>query len=155
IRAHEIGWQNAKHRKQWSNTLAKYVSPVFGSVAVQDVDVSLVIKAIEPIWGVKPETASRVRGRIEAVLDWAKVRGFRTGENPARWRGHLDHVLPARSKVRRVKHHAALPYAELGAFIKNLRACEGAASAALEFLILTVGRTGEVIGARWPEIDFK
>src|SRR5262249_46349333 len=100
---------------------------------------------------------SRARGKA-STMNWeyiTKVRGFRTGENPARWRGHLDHVLPARSKVRRVKHHAALPYAELGAFIKNLRACEGAASAALEFLILTVGRTGEVIGARWPEIDFK
>jgi integrase len=153
IRAHEAGWRNAKHRKQWTGTLANYVSPVFGSLPVQDVDVALVTKVLEPIWSVKPETANRVRGRIEAVLDWAKVRGFRDGENPARWRGHLDHLLPARSKVRQVKHHAAMPYDQLGAFMESLRGCEGVAATALEFLILTVGRTGEVIGARWLEID--
>src|SRR5215813_4324957 len=100
-----------------------------------------------------PETASRVRGRIETVLDWARVRGFRDGENPARWRGHLDHLLPAKSKVRQVKHHAALPYDEVGAFMKDLQIADGVAAKALEFLILTVSRTGEVIGARWPEID--
>jgi integrase len=115
--------------------------------------VALVTKVLEPIWSVKPETANRVRGRIEAVLDWAKVRGFRQGVNPARWRGHLDHLLPARSKVRQVKHHAAMPYDQLGAFMKSLRRCEGVAATALEFLILTVGRTREVIAACWLEID--
>jgi integrase len=155
IRAHEGSWRNEKHRKQWSNTLATYVSPVFGSLPVQDIDVALVMKVLEPVWSLKPETANRVRGRIEAILDWAKVRGFRAGENPARWRGHLDHLLPARSKVRQVKHHAALPCDDLGGFMKDLRGCESVAAAALEFLILTVARTGEVIGARWPEIDFK
>jgi integrase len=154
IRAHESSWRNMKHRKQWNSTLAKFASPVFGSIAVQDVDVALVTKVIEPIWNSKPETANRVRGRIEAVLDWAKVRGFREGENPARWRGHLDHLLPARSKIRRVKHHAALPYEQLGIFMKDLRTREGMAAAALEFLILTATRTGEVIGARWNEVDF-
>jgi integrase len=155
IRAHEGSWRNAKHRKQWSSTLATYVLPVFGSLPVQEIDITLLMRVLEPIWSLKPETANRVRGRIEAILDWAKVRGFRAGENPARWRGHLDHLLPARSKVRQVKHHAALPYDELGALMKDLRGCEGVAAAALEFLILTVARTGEVIGARWPEIDFK
>jgi integrase len=155
IRAHEGSWRNEKHRKQWSSTLATYVSSIFGSLPVQDVDVALVMKVLEPVWSLKPETANRVRGRIEAILDWAKVRGFRVGENPARWRGHLDHLLPARSKVRQVKHHAALPYDELGGFMKDLRGYEGVTASALEFLILTVARTGEVIGARWQEIDFK
>jgi len=155
IDAHKVGWRNAKHAQQWTNTLAAYVYPAFGSVPVGDVDVAMVMKVLEPLWTTKPETAGRVRGRIEAVLDWSKVRGFRAGENPARWRGHLDHLLPARSKVRQVKHHAALPYAELTAFMKELRTNEGTAAAALEFLILAAGRTGEVIGARWLEIDFK
>jgi integrase len=122
---------------------------------VQAVDVGLVMKAIEPIWTAKPETAGRVRGRIESVLDWATARGYRQGENPARWRGHLDHLLPARSKVQRVEHHAALPYAELAAFMDELRQQEGIAARALEFAVLVVGRTGEVIGAKWSEIDFK
>src|SRR5262249_14531723 len=155
MRAHEASWQNPKHCQQWRNTLASYVSPVFGSVSVQEIDVALVTKVLEPIWNVKPETAGRVRGRIETVLDWARVRGFRDGENPARWRGHLDHLLPAKSKVRQVKHHAALPYDEVGAFMKDLQIADGVAAKALEFLILTVSRTGEVIGARWPEIDLK
>ena len=154
IRAHEVSWQNAKHRQQWQNTLAAYVSPKFGSVPVGEVDVGMVMKAIEPLWKTKPETAGRVRGRIEAVLDWAKARGFRDGENPARWRGHMSNLLPARRKVRAVKHHAALPYPEIGAFVADLRSRQGAAAAALEFLILTAARTGEVIGARRSEIDF-
>jgi integrase len=111
------------------------------------------MKALEPIWQTKPETASRLRGRIEAVLDWAKVRGFREGENPARWRGHLDKLLPARSKVRKVEHHPALPYDELADFVAVLRSQEGIAARALEFLMLTATRTGEVIGARWDEVD--
>jgi integrase len=154
IDSHAVGWRNAKHAQQWTNTLATYVYPEFGSVPVGDVDVAMVIRVLEPIWTTKPETASRVRGRIEAVLDWAKARGFRAGENPARWRGHLSNLLPSSSKVQAVKHHPALPYAEIGAFMADLRGREGAAADALEFLILTVARTGEVIGARWPEVDF-
>jgi integrase len=122
---------------------------------VQAVDVGLVMKVLEPIWTTKPETASRFRGRIEAVLDWATVRGYRKGENPARWRGHLDKLLPARSRVRKVEHHPALGYDELSDFIAVLRDQEGIAARALEFLILTATRTGEVIGARWDEIDLE
>jgi integrase len=154
IDSHTAGWRNAKHAQQWTNTLASYVYPEFGSAPVGDVDVAMVMKVLEPLWTTKSETAGRVRGRIEAVLDWAKARGFRDGENPARWRGHLSNLLPARSKVRAVKHHAALPYTEIGAFMADLRGREGAAAAALEFLILTAARTAEVIGGRWPEIDF-
>jgi integrase len=153
IKAHEPSWRNAKHRQQWTNTLATYVFPTFGAVSVSNVDVAMVMKVIEPLWATKPETAGRVRGRIESVLDWAKARGFRDGENPARWRGHLSNLLPAQSKVRAVKHHAALPYTEAGAFMVDLRSREGTAAAALEFLILTASRTNEVIGARWSEID--
>jgi integrase len=111
------------------------------------------MKAVEPIWSVKSETASRVRGRIESVLDWATARGYRKGDNPARWKGHLDHLLPARAKVQRVEHHPALPYRELGAFMVDLRQREGLAARALEFCILTAARTGEVVGATWSEID--
>ena len=153
VDAHKAGWRNAKHRQQWTNTLATYVSPKLGSVSVADVDVAMIMRVIEPLWTIKPETAARVRGRIEAVLDWAKARDFRDGENPARWRGHLSNLLPARAKVRAVKHHAALPYGEISAFMADLRTREGVAAAALEFLILTAARTGEVIGARWPEIE--
>jgi integrase len=120
---------------------------------VQAVEVGLVLKAIEPIWTEKPETAGRVRGRIESVLDWATARGYRRGENPARWRGHLENLLPYKAKVRRVEHHAALPYAEISAFMVALRQQEGVAARALEFAILTAARTGEVIGARWEEIN--
>jgi integrase len=155
IDAHKTGWQNAKHSEQWPSTLNTYASPVFGSLPVQAIDVGLLMKALEPIWQTKPETASRLRGRIEAVLDWATVRGYRKGENPARWRGHLDKLLPAPSKVRRVEHHAALPYDELADFSLALRSQEGIAARALEFLILTAARTGEVIGARWDEVDLE
>lgn len=155
INAHEPSWKNDKHRQQWRNTLATYVSPIFGNLPVQDVDLDNVMKVIEPLWSKKTETARRVRGRIEVILDWARVRGYRTGENPARWRGQLDHLLPARSKIRTVKHHAALPYAEIGDFMRELRKMLGNSAAALEFLILTVARTSEIIYARWPEIDLK
>lgn len=154
IAAHKAGWRNPKHRAQWPSTLAAYVYPVFGSLPVQAIDVALITKAIEPIWTAKPETASRVRGRIESILDWAAARGYRHGDNPARWRGHFDKLLPQKSKVRRVKHHAALPYTEIGNFMTALRQQDGIAARALDFAILTVGpRTGGVIGARWPEID--
>lgn len=153
IGAHKAGWRNPKHAAQWPATLGAYVYPVLGGLPVQAVDVGLVMKAVEPIWAVKPETASRVRGRIESVLDWATARGYRTGDNPARWRGHLENLLPRRSKVARVEHHAALPYGEIGAFMAALRQQEGTAARALEFAILTAARTGEVIGATWAEID--
>jgi integrase len=153
IASHKAGWRNPKHAAQWPATLGTYVYPVFGSLPVQAVDVGLVMKAIEPIWVQKPETAGRVRGRIESVLDWATARGYRHGENPARWRGHLENLLPKKSKVRRVEHHAALPYPEIGAFTAELRQQEGVAARALEFAILTAARTGEVIGAKWDEID--
>ena len=154
IAAHRAGWRNTKHALQWKNTLATYVSPVFGKLAVRAIDVGLVIKALEPIWSAKPETASRVRGRIEAVLDWAAARGFRDADNPARWKGRLDKLLPRRSKVRAVEHHAALPYDKVGSFMVELREREGVAARALEFAILTATRTSEVLGAQWSEIDF-
>jgi len=121
IAAHRAGWKNDKHAAQWPSTLATYVNPVFGSFPVHAIDVGLVMRALEPIWNEKPETASRVRGRIESVLDWATARGYRQGENPARWRGHLENLLPKKSKVRRVEHHAALPYPEIAAFMAALR----------------------------------
>jgi integrase len=153
IAAHRAGWKNAKHAAQWPSTLATYAYPIFGELAVQAVNVALVTQVLEPIWEQKPETASRVRQRIEAVLDWAAARGYRHGENPARWRGHLETLLPAPSKIRRVQHHAALPYAEIGAFMAALREQEGMAAYALQFAILTATRTKEVIGARWDEFD--
>lgn len=153
IGSHEAGWRNPKHRAQWPATLMAYVYPAFGALPVAAIDTALVMKAVEPIWTKKPETASRVRGRIESVLDWAAARGYRQGDNPARWRGHLDNLLPKRSKVRRVEHHAALPYPEIGEFTAALRGQEGIAARALEFLILTAARTGEVIDAKWEEFD--
>lgn len=155
IAAHEPSWKNEKHKQQWRNTIAAYVSPVFGNTRVQDIDLDLVMKVIEPIWNKKTETARRIRGRIEVILDWAKVRGYRSGENPARWRGQMDQLLPARSKLNSIKHHAALPYAEIPDFMKALRASVGNSAAALEFLILTAARTSEVIYAKLSEIDFK
>jgi integrase len=155
IEANKAGWKNAKHAAQWKNTLDTYAVPVIGALPVQAIDTGLVLQVIEPIWREKPETANRVRGRIEAVLDWAKVRGFRAGDNPARWRGHLEKSLPKRSRVRRVEHHAALPYTEIGAFVARLREQRGVAARALEFSIYAVARTGEVTGAQWPEFDLK
>jgi integrase len=155
IAAHEASWKNEKHKQQWRNTIATYVSPVFGNTPVQDVDLDLVLKVIEPIWTKKAETARRIRGRIEVILDWARVRGYRSGENPARWRGQMDQLLPARSKVASVKHHSALPHSEVSEFMEELRLLSGSSAAALEFLILTAARTSEVVYARWTEIDFK
>jgi integrase len=155
VAAYRAGWRNAKHAAQWSTTVETYADPVIGSLPVQKIDTALVMKIVEPLWSKKPETAARLRGRIEAVLDWATARGYRQGENPARWRGHLDKLLPARGKVRKVKHHAALPYDELPEFMAALRAQDGVSARALEFLILTAARTGEVIGARPNEIKDK
>ena len=153
ITAHSAAWKNQKHVAQWKATLRTYVSPVFGSLPVQVVDVALIMKVLEPIWTTKPETAARIRGRIESVLNWAKARGYRAGENPALWKGHLSNLLPAHSKIAKVKHHAALPYDETSQFIDALRQQGGVAPLALEFAILTAARTGEIIGARWTEID--
>jgi integrase len=153
IASHRAGWRNGKHTAQWGATLSTYAYPIIGGLPVQAVDTGLLLKVLEPIWTAKPETASRVRGRLESILDFAKVRGERDGENPARWRGHLDKLLPAHSKVRQVEHHAALPYAELPAFLASVREQEGVAALAMEFLILTAARTGEAIGAPWAEVD--
>lgn len=153
IKTHAAGWKSSVHHMQWETTLATYVSPVFGSLPVQAVDVGLVMKAIEPIWTTKPETAARIRGRIESVLNWAKARGYRTGENPALWKGHLQNLLPARGKVKAVKHHAALPFDQTAQFMFSLARQEGTAARALEFTIFTAARTGEIVGARWAEID--
>jgi integrase len=155
IAAHRAGWRNVKHAGQWEATLSTYAYPAVGALSVQAVDTGLVLAVIEPIWSTKPETASRLRGRIESVLDWAAARGFRKGENPARWRGHLDHLLPAPSKVRRVKHHAALPYDDMSAFMPALRAQAGVAARALEFTILTAARTSDTIGAKWSELNLR
>jgi integrase len=153
IDAHAVGWRGGKSRSQWEQSLTDYVYPVLGHLAAQTVDVGLVLKAVEPIWAEKPETASRVRGRIESILDWAAARGYRQGDNPARWRGHLENLLPARSKVRRVEHHAALAYGELPAFMAAVRQQEGVAARALEFAILTASRAGEALGVKWSEFD--
>jgi integrase len=151
--AHEASWRNPKHRQQWRNTLRDYVLPEIGVLPVGSVDSGAVTKIIEPLWREKTETASRVRGRIESILDYAKARGWREGENPARWRGHLDHLLPKRSKVQQVEHHEALPWRKVGAFMTRLRRHSGISARCLEFLILTAARSGEVRGARWSEID--
>jgi integrase len=150
---HESKWRNAKHRDQFLSSLKTYAFPVLGSLDVSAVDTALVLKVIEPIWKEKTVTADRVRSRIESVLDWASVRDHRSGDNSARWRGHLDQVLPARSAVARPVHHPALPYAQIGEFMAKLRARAGVSPRALEFLILTAARTGEVTGATWDEID--
>lgn len=153
IDSHGDSWRNPKHRAQWNSTLETYVYPVVGNLHVRDVSQEHVMKILEPIWKTKNETASRVRGRIESVLDWAMVRGYRSGDNPARWKGHLDHLLPAASKVRKVEHRKALPFSEMPAFMKELRSQAGMAARALEFAILTAARSGEVRGATWAEID--
>jgi integrase len=155
IAAHEPSWRNAKHRQQWRNTLDTYAAPLLGKMPVAQVGVGEVMRVLEPLWRQKTETASRLRGRIEAVLDYAAARGWRSGENPARWRGHLDNLLPARSKVAKVEHHSALPWREVGTFTAALAKEEGVSALALRFAILTAARTGEVIGARWLEFDIQ
>jgi integrase len=153
--AHRAAWKNDKHAAQWTATLETYAYPALGEVSVQAIDTASIMKVIEPIWATKPETANRVRGRIESILSWATVRGYRHGENPARWRGHLDKLLPSRSKVRKTRHHSALAYAELPQFMAKLREQDGMAARALEFTILTAARTGETIGARRAELNIR
>jgi integrase len=154
IGANEASWRNEKHRQQWRNTLASYVYPGIGELPVAGIGTAHVLKVLEPIWLDKPETASRIRGRIETVLDAAKARGYREGENPARWRGHLAQILPPRSRLAR-GHHKAMPYEAIPVFIENLRKREAMAALALEFLILTATRTNEVLGATWSEVDLE
>jgi integrase len=153
IDGHAPSWRNPKHAAQWGATIETYANPVFGDLPVGDVATTHVLAAIEPIWLDKPETASRLRGRVERILDFAKTRGWRAGENPAAWKGHLALTLPARSKVRKVEHHAALPWREIGDFVLALKDQQGVGARALRFAILTAARSGEVRGARWSEID--
>lgn len=150
---HEAGLRNAKHRQQWRNTMATYAYPHMGEVAVGMVATAHVLAALQPIWTEKPETAARVRGRVEAVLDFARSLDLRNGENPARWKGHLSNALPSRAKVAPVEHHAALPWRDVAAFLTALRAQPGIAARALELAILTAARSGEVLNAKWPEFD--
>jgi integrase len=155
IASHETGWRSSVHRQQWRKSLAAHVYPIIGALRVAAIDTALVLKVLEPLWTKKPETASRVRARIERVLSWAKVRGYREGENPAAWRGHSDQLLPPKRKVRQVAHHAAMPYREIGTLMAKLRFEASLSARAFEFLILTATRTGEALGARWDEIDLE
>lgn len=153
IRDKSVEWSNAKHEKQWGSTLSRFVYGVFGDMPVDMIETRHVLEAIKPIWASKTETATRVRQRIETILDAAKAEGLRKGDNPARWKGHLSHILPKPSKIKKVKHHAALPYQELGDFMGDLYERENVAAKGLAFLILTAARTGEVIGATFDEVD--
>jgi integrase len=150
----EAAWKNHKHRLEWRTSLKVYASPVIGALPVGSIDTSHVTKVLDPIWHEKTETASRIRGRIERVLDWARVRGYRAaGENPARWRGHLEETYPARGKVQPVKHHAAVPIDAMPALYGRLGESDDVATLALRFIILTAARAGEAVGATWPEVD--
>lgn len=151
--AHESSWRNAKHQSQWQQTLEGIAYPVLGHMLVRDVDLPAVMSVLEPIWKSKTETASRLRGRIEMVLDWAAARGYRSRENPARWRGYLDKLLAAPKKIKRTAHYKAIPVAEIGAFMVRLREQTGTGAKALELAILTAARSGEVRGAKWSEFD--
>ena len=153
LASHEGGWKNAEHRRQWRASIERDVLPVIGDLAVDDIGTPHIIKVLEPIWKAKPETASRTRGRIERVLAWATVRGFRSGDNPARWRGHLQEMFPAVGKIAKVNHHEAMAYVDMPGFMSKLRECDHIAARALEFTILCATRTGETLGATWSEIS--
>lgn len=153
IAAHRAGWRNPKHAEQWTATLQHYAYPTVAKLSVAAITTDHVVRILKPIWETKTETASRVRGRIEAVLDYAKVRGWRAGENPAAWRGHLDHILPARSKVKRVEHHPAVPWRDLPTVMARLGSSSGMSACCLRFIIFTAARSSEARGARWCEID--
>ena len=155
IEAHLVGWKNPKHGQQWENTLAAYASPIIGSLPVASVDTARVMAILSLIWSEKTETASRLRGRIENVLDWATTSGYREGVNPARWKGHLENLLATISKPLRTKNHPSLPWQQMGAFLAELRTRQGIAARAVEFAILCAARSGEVRGARWSEIEAK
>ena len=155
IKIHADSWSNDKHRKQWERTLAAYAFPVVGKLSLRHIRQEHILKILEPIWTTKTETATRVRGRIESILDWAKVKGLRTGENPAAWKGHLDHMLPAPTRLKNVEHLAAVPVREMPGFMVKLRQASGTAAQALEFLILTAARSGEVRGITWQEVSLE
>lgn len=155
IEAHRRAWKNAKHAQQWENTLATYAAPIIGQLSPAEITTGHVLEILQPIWAEKTETASRVRNRIELILDAAKAKGLRDGENPARWRGHLDKLLPKRSKVQARQHHAALPWSELPAFMVELAAHDDLTYQAMRLTILTACRTSEVLGATWTEIDLE
>ena len=148
-------WKNAKHAQQWNNSLDAYAFPIFGELPISDINTDLILRALEPIWITKSETASRVRQRIETIWDYGKARNYVSGENPARLRGHLDKILSKTAKVKRVRHFPALPYEDIGIFLQELRQRKGYSALALEFLILTAARTSEIIGAKWAEIDLE
>jgi integrase len=153
IAAHEAGWRGDRSRSQWTASLEQYVYPKIGNLSVADVDLACVLSVVEPIWTLVPETARRVRNRVELILDWATARGLRQGDNPARWRGLLENLLSEQRRAQAVNHLAAVPYQQIGAFMEKLRAQEGIAAKALEFLILTASRSSEALGAKWSEID--
>lgn len=153
LEAHEAAWSNPKHRQQWENTLSTYAGPKIGQLLVRDIELPHVLSVLEPIWREKTETASRLRGRMESVLDWASARGYRTGPNPARWKGHLDKLLPAPGRIAKTDHHRSLPHEDMPAFFAALGQQDGAGARALEFVILTAARSGEVRGATWDEFD--
>lgn len=154
ISDHKAEWKNPKHLQQWENTLATYASPVIGKLPIGKIATADIKRILNPIWTTKNQTASRLRGRIEAVIDWATAHELRTGDNPARWKSHLEHLLAKTTPDQRAnKHHAALPHALIPAFMKTLAQQEGMSRWSLEFLILTACRTSEVTGARWGEID--
>ncbi len=155
IKAKKEEWKNKKHIKQWESTLEQYAYPVIGTMQVKDVELSHIVKILEPIWKTKTETAVRLRGRLESVLDWAAVRQYRSQENPARWKGYLDKILASPNKIKTINHFKALPPKGVGAFISKLREQEGTGARALEFLVLTAARSGEVRGATWQEINLK
>jgi integrase len=153
IEGHEDGWRNAEHHRQWITSLEQYVYPHIGDLPVDEIATPHIVKVLEPIWRTTPETASRVRGRIERVLGWATVREFRSGDNPARWRGHLQELFPSKGKIQQIKHHPALAFADAPALMVELRAHNSLTALALEFTILTAARSGEVLGAKWSEVD--
>ena len=155
IASHQAGWRRAKTAQLWHAAMATHVYPVLGAQPVRAIDTALVLRVLQPMWADKPAMASRLRAMMESVLAWAKVQGYRAGENAAQWRGHLDHLLPSRTKVRRVRHHPALPFAEIPVFMAKLRVRSDLAARALEFLILTASRSSEARGARWDEINLE
>ena len=153
IEAHKAEWTNKKHIQQWENTIQTYANPTMGNVPINEITVQMVLAALNPIWRTKVETATRVRQRIESIIDWAAAHGYRSSDNPARLKGHLDKLLPKSSKLKKVRHHPALPYERISELMAKLKLLESISAKALQFTILTGLRTGEVLGAKWPEID--
>jgi integrase len=153
IESHKSAWTNAKHAQQWTSSLADYAYPIMGDIPVKNIDEALILSVLTPIWNTKTETASRVRCRIENILSWAAVLKYRDRYNPAQWRGNLEHVLPKPSRVKKIKHHKAMPYADMHVLILQLRNHDSISARALEFLVLNANRTGEILGAVWSEID--